>query len=920
MRKNLLYIFLASWLFLFNSSASGSVSLVYDADNASSTESIDTAINGLNDNDEALAAEVNIIDGNVTSIDAKLDGIEDNATADQTANETLTAIKTVDGSGSGLDADTVDGSNPGTAFTRDAEDNMTDGSNLPDGHAIKVYGDANWAGGYSNLTQFVAQTAWRIFYSNTDGNVTELALGANGTYLRSSGATAPPSFSTPSGAGDVTGPGSNTDEYVPQWDGADSKALKNGFVITAAGKAIIDDANTTVQRATLDVEEGATKYPDAGEQAFLDADHTKLDGIEAAADVTDATNVAAAGAVMDSDFTAAEEIMVSTGAGTHNQITLAASNLIGRKAAGSTVALDAADIRPITGETARASDYADLATAISTIGATDTTLIIDSSESLSDNATFPSNLSVEILKEGLITVASNSTLTISGPFKAGIYKVFSGSQIPVEFGNGMAVQVEWFGLTDNATTDNTAAIESARDSLPSEGGILQFGGTTSGYRIKDLSLDPLITVRGIGGGTARTTSALIASGYTPQFTTFVVKTGDEGWIIDASEGFNRLEDFRVIGESGAEIGIDIKSADVHTSNISVCGFLNGIGVKMANTIRSHHNNLNIQGCGLGLYLAGINHCSVFDNMTVENCTVGIYGTAAGYAITFNSLTAEGLEKGKLSTSFPSTGLLTVAAQILTDLGGISQADFEGGVILIGTSAVFNGLYMEGVSTTMLHAALDSHFTVIDSYLNDQVGPPTNAPRNFVNAKRARGVVFLGGTVSTSDTRGNALFDIVSSRGNFFYGYTAYHTDSSVYTGTAFEDTASGTVNYCYRSLLKSTSDNPFGLRFDNLALTSQNVISSSNAISIDCLSGGVVYVNTLSENTTITSTNERDGQYLEVHVFQDATGSRTVAWNAKFKHSWSDTGNAASKNSAITFRYKSSDSKWHQIGEQVTYH
>jgi hypothetical protein len=44
-----------------------------------------------------------VIDGN------KLDGIETGATADQTAAQLLTAIKTVDGSGSGLDADTVDG-------------------------------------------------------------------------------------------------------------------------------------------------------------------------------------------------------------------------------------------------------------------------------------------------------------------------------------------------------------------------------------------------------------------------------------------------------------------------------------------------------------------------------------------------------------------------------------------------------------------------------------------------------------------------------------------------------------------------------------------------------------------------------------------------------------------------------------------
>jgi hypothetical protein len=40
---------------------------------------------------------------------SKLDGIETNATADQTASEILTAVKTVDGAASGLDADLLDG-------------------------------------------------------------------------------------------------------------------------------------------------------------------------------------------------------------------------------------------------------------------------------------------------------------------------------------------------------------------------------------------------------------------------------------------------------------------------------------------------------------------------------------------------------------------------------------------------------------------------------------------------------------------------------------------------------------------------------------------------------------------------------------------------------------------------------------------
>ena len=50
------------------------------------------------------------VDGRDIATDGtKLDGIESGATADQTASEILTAIKTVDGTGSGLDADTLDG-------------------------------------------------------------------------------------------------------------------------------------------------------------------------------------------------------------------------------------------------------------------------------------------------------------------------------------------------------------------------------------------------------------------------------------------------------------------------------------------------------------------------------------------------------------------------------------------------------------------------------------------------------------------------------------------------------------------------------------------------------------------------------------------------------------------------------------------
>jgi hypothetical protein len=54
-------------------------------------------------------------------------------------------------------------------------------------------------GGYTNLTSFVAQTAWRIFYSDGSGDVQELALGTEGQVLTANGTTAAPSWQDPTG-------------------------------------------------------------------------------------------------------------------------------------------------------------------------------------------------------------------------------------------------------------------------------------------------------------------------------------------------------------------------------------------------------------------------------------------------------------------------------------------------------------------------------------------------------------------------------------------------------------------------------------------------------------------------------------------------------------------------------------------------
>ena len=88
----------------------------------------------------------------------------------------------------------------------------------------------------TNLTQFVNQTGWRLFYANTDGDVTELALGANGTYLKSNGASSAPTWAAPSGSGDI----------LQVWDVADgdvaTPTIESGEYLDG-GTATVDAAS-----------------------------------------------------------------------------------------------------------------------------------------------------------------------------------------------------------------------------------------------------------------------------------------------------------------------------------------------------------------------------------------------------------------------------------------------------------------------------------------------------------------------------------------------------------------------------------------------------------------------------------------------------------------------------------------------------
>lgn len=130
-----------------------------------------------------------------------------------------------------------------------------------------------------------------------------------------------------------------------------------------------------------------------------------------------------------------------------------------------------------SGAELNASDYASLAAAVAAIGSTVATLVISSPQSVTDNLSIPSTLSIRALNTGIITVASGKTLTINSNISAGDYQIFAGSGTVTGLKETRPV---WFGAVGNDSTDNGTALNNAIAAV-SSGRVKVVSGT---YRTK----------------------------------------------------------------------------------------------------------------------------------------------------------------------------------------------------------------------------------------------------------------------------------------------------------------------------------------------------------------------------------------------------------------------------------------------------
>lgn len=102
-----------------------------------------------------------------------------------------------------------------------------------------------------------------------------------------------------------------------------------------------------------------------------------------------------------------------------------------------------------------ADAFVSLASAITSIGSTESVLIISTNQACSTALTFPSTLAVQFIGSGKITKSTGCTLTFNGPFEAPLKQVFSGfSAGDITFGTGALrfANPQWWGGTSDATS------------------------------------------------------------------------------------------------------------------------------------------------------------------------------------------------------------------------------------------------------------------------------------------------------------------------------------------------------------------------------------------------------------------------------------------------------------------------------------
>lgn len=163
------------------------------------------------------------------------------------------------------------------------------------------------------------------------------------------------------------------------------------------------------------------------------------------------------------------------------------------------------------------SAYASCNAAVTAIGSVDLrTLRVTSSQAVASNLTVTSNISTWFLGAGQLSISGSVTVAFDRPdqLMADKHKAIfigAGSPTGVTFSKPGIVYPQWWGAVCDGSTDDGPEIQSAIDSLPSTGGVVELHGGTckSNQELSVTKSD--VTIR-LDPGTTLNLSAIAGSG------------------------------------------------------------------------------------------------------------------------------------------------------------------------------------------------------------------------------------------------------------------------------------------------------------------------------------------------------------------------------------------------------------------------
>lgn len=275
--------------------------------------------------------------------------------------------------------------------------------------------------------------------------------------------------------------------------------------------------------------------------------------------------------------------------------------------------------------------YGGLESAILAIGATEMTVVVTTAQTLTANRELVSTLSVIILNGGSINGAY--TLTINGPFDAGLYQVF-GASVTIVFGNGSVKEVypEWWGakadnLVGSATLNTTALTSAWATGCPIKlnAGIYQFTGPLNA------AIDRF-TLKGQGKLKSRLLNIGVA--------------GEEALTFNCD--YIQIQNVEIIGNVSSGSGIEFDDSSTsytgkHIELINVNIISHGShGIEWVGGEDRYSSYVNITDCWIG---NNVTHAIYSDvNQTIN--TIIIKGTAISGSAAYVANGSEGVKIAK----------------------------------------------------------------------------------------------------------------------------------------------------------------------------------------------------------------------------------------------------------------------------------